>query len=79
MHNVLLPPRSVDRYLVDEFCARAGRRVTQWPVSNSTDFAAQMTACNTTSAFLLFAWINGAVIHRHPVPLPWVRSLAARC
>ncbi len=51
--------RSVDRYLVGEFCVRAGARVTTWPVSNSTEFAAQMMVCNTSAAFVLFTWING--------------------
>ena len=51
---------SVDRYLVGEFCSRAGTRVKFWPVSNATAFAAQMMTCNTTAAFILFTWINGA-------------------
>ena len=52
---------SVDRYLVGEFCSRAGARVSTWPVGNSTEFAAQMMVCNTSAVFMLFTWINGAV------------------
>ena len=47
--------------MIGEFCARAHGRITRWAVSNSTEFAAQMTACNATSAFMLFLWTNGAV------------------
>jgi hypothetical protein len=67
--------------MIGHFCGRAGGRITRWAVSNSTEFAAQMMACNATSAFMLFSWVNGAfdMKQRHCRRLAPRRSVRVPC
>ena len=53
--------RSLDRYLLRDFCTRTGTKVLKSEVSNSTGSGAEMFACNTTAVSMVSTWLNGSL------------------